>query len=388
MVAATVTNEQVLAALRTVPEPELGKDLVTLGMVKDVSVCGGAVKFTVELTTPACPLKKMIEDDCKRAVSKIPGVEQVTVNLTSNVRRGHGEDKVAFAPGVKNFIAVAAGKGGVGKSTVAVNLAVGLAAAGAKVGLLDADVYGPSVPLLTGNVMGPEEYMEKFPPQRGKLLHPGDPTTGDEPQYQILLQPIEKFGLKIMSLGFLVEASKAVVWRGPMVHGAIQQLLRDVAWGDLDYLVFDMPPGTGDVQLTISQTVPLTGAVIVCTPQPVALSDARKAVQMFETTRTPILGLVENMSYFQCKHCNEREEIFGSGGARKAGEEWGLEFLGALPIDTTVRVGGDEGTPVMALAGDPPIKKAFREIVEKVAAEVSKRNAGRGARKALPIVRT
>lgn len=388
MVAATITNEQVLAALRTVPEPELGKDLVTLGMIKDISVCGGAVKFTVELTTPACPLKKMIEDDCKRAVGKIPGVEQITVNLTSNVRRGHGEEKTQYAPGVKNFLAVAAGKGGVGKSTVAVNLAVGLAAAGAKVGLLDADVYGPSVPLLTGNVMGPEEYMEKFPPQRGKLLRPADPITGEEAQYQILLQPIEKFGLKIMSLGFLVEANKAVVWRGPMVHGAIQQLLKDVSWGDLDYLVFDMPPGTGDVQLTISQTVPLTGAVIVCTPQPVALSDARKAVQMFETTRTPVLGLIENMSYFQCKHCNEREEIFGSGGAKAAADEWGLPFLGALPIDTSVRVGGDEGKPVMAFDGDPPIKKAFRDVVERVAAEVSKRIAGKGARKPLPIVRT
>jgi ATP-binding protein involved in chromosome partitioning len=382
----TITQEQVLAALRTVPEPELGKDLVTLGMVKDISICGGGVKFTVELTTPACPLKKMIEDDCKRAVSKIPGVETITVNLTSNVRRGHGEDKAAFAPGVKNFIAVGSGKGGVGKSTVAVNVAVGLAAAGARVGLLDADVYGPSVPLLTGNVMGPEEYMEKYPPTRGQLLRPA--MHGEEAQHQILLQPIEKFGLKIMSLGFLVEAEKAVVWRGPMVHGAIQQLLRDVNWGELDYLVFDMPPGTGDVQLTLSQTVPLTGAVIVCTPQPVALADARKAFQMFETTRTPILGIVENMSYFQCKHCNEREEIFGSGGAKKAAEEWGIPYLGALPIDTTVRVGGDEGRPVMAFEGDPPIKKAFREVVERVAAEVSKKNAAKSGRKGLPIVRT
>jgi ATP-binding protein involved in chromosome partitioning len=381
---ATITDELVLAALKTVPEPELGKDLVTLGMVKDISICGGAVKFTVELTTPACPLKRMIEDDCKRAVSKIPGVESITVNMTSNVRRGHEGEKAPFAPGVKNFIAVGSGKGGVGKSTVAVNVAVGLAAAGAKVGLLDADVYGPSVPLLTGETMGPEEYMEKYPAKRGRLLSPGGPH--EDPQYQILLQPVEKFGLKIMSLGFLVEAEKAVVWRGPMVHGAIQQLLRDVDWGDLDYLVFDMPPGTGDVQLTLSQTVPLTGAVIVCTPQPVALADARKAFQMFETTKTPVLGLVENMSYFLCKHCNEREEIFGSGGAQKAAEEWGIPFLGSLPIDTQVRVGGDEGRPVMAFEGDPPIKKAFREVVERVAAEVSKKNAVR--KRALPIVRT
>jgi ATP-binding protein involved in chromosome partitioning len=173
-----------------------------------------------------------------------------------------------------------------------------------------------------------------------------------------------------------------------MVHGAIQQLLRDVSWGELDYLVFDMPPGTGDVQLTLSQTVPLTGAVIVCTPQPVALADARKAFQMFETTRTPVLGIVENMSYYLCKHCNEREEIFGSGGAQKAAEEWGIPYLGALPIDTTVRVGGDEGKPVMAFDGEPPIKKAFRDVVERVAAEISKRNAGKSAKRALPIVRT
>jgi ATP-binding protein involved in chromosome partitioning len=381
-----ITQERVLEALKTVPEPELGKDLVTLNMVKDISICGGAVKFTVELTTPACPLKKMIEDDCKRAVSKIPGVEEVTVNLTSNVRRGHDQAKGGFATGVKNFLAVGSGKGGVGKSTVAVNVAVGLAAAGAKVGLLDTDVYGPSVPILTGLTLSPEQYAQEYPPIQGELISPGD--DAHEPQYRYLLRPIEKFGLKIMSIGFLVDPSKAVVWRGPMVHGAIQQFLRDVEWGELDYLVMDMPPGTGDVQLTLSQTVPLTGAVIVCTPQPVALADARKAVQMFETTRTPVLGLVENMSYFECRHCHEKEPIFGSGGAERAASEWNIPFLGSLPIETTVRTGGDEGKPVMTFEGEPSIKGAFRNVVERIAAEVSKRNAATGARKRLPITRS
>jgi ATP-binding protein involved in chromosome partitioning len=374
--AVVITNEQVLAALRTVPEPELGKDLVTLGMVKDISICGGGVKFTVELTTPACPLKKMIEDDCRRAVSKIPGVESIVVNLTSNVKHGHGQEKAAFAPGVKNFIAVAAGKGGVGKSTVAVNLAVGFAAAGARVGLLDADIYGPSVPLLMGITR--EQFMDHMAEAQAKNA------PGDKP----MLVPIERHGVGVISIGFLVEPEKAVVWRGPMVHHAIQQLLSDVRWGDLDYLIIDLPPGTGDVQLTLTQSVPLTGAVIVCTPQPVALADARKAVQMFEQTRAHILGVVENMSYFQCKHCNEREEIFGSGGAAKAAEEWKTPYLGALPIDTQVRVSGDEGRPIMARTEDSPIKAAFKTVVERVAAQVSMRNAARGARKPLPIMRS
>ena len=366
MVTATISNEQVLEALKTVPEPELGKDLVTLNMIKDIQVNGGSVKFTVELTTPACPLKKMIEDDCKRAVGKIPGVQTIEVVMTSNVKRGHAQDqKAAFAPGVKNFIAVGSGKGGVGKSTVAVNLAVGLAAAGARVGLLDCDIYGPSVPLLMG--LDIETYMTECAPK-------GPAGEGQTMQ----LQPIVRHGVKIMSIGFLVEPDKAVIWRGPMVHGAIQQLLRDVAWGELDYLIFDMPPGTGDAQLTLSQTVPLAGAVIVCTPQPVALADARKAFKMFETTRTPVLGIVENMT----------GDVFGKGGAEQAAKDWGIPYLGEVPIDKAVRVGGDEGRPVMAFPDDVPIKAAFRNVVQRVAAEVSKRNAALASRRVLPITRS
>jgi ATP-binding protein involved in chromosome partitioning len=294
--------------------------------------------------------------------------------MTSNVRAF--AEKQPTAPGVKNFIAVGSGKGGVGKSTVAVNLAVGLAAAGASVGLLDTDVYGPSVPLLTGITR--ESYLD-FASQDGRLAEQGD---------RPMIEPIVKFGVKIMSIGFLVEPEKAVIWRGPMVHGAIQQFLRDIRWGELDYLIMDMPPGTGDVQLTLSQTVPLTGAVIVCTPQPVALADARKAFQMFQTTRTDVLGIVENMAYFQCRHCHEKEPIFGSGGGEKAASEWGIPFLGSLPIDVSVRAGGDEGRPVMAFEDESPIKTAFREVVERIAAAVSVKNAKRAARRVLPVTRS
>jgi ATP-binding protein involved in chromosome partitioning len=309
----SVTKEEVLAALRTVQDPDLHKDIVTLDFVKEVTINGGEVDFVVELTTPACPVKDQLKAEAERKVAALPGVTAARARMTANVRArgGFGRQEV---PGIRNIVAVGAGKGGVGKSTTAVNLALALQRSGARVGLMDADVYGPNAPQMLGIT--------------------GQPAVG--PDQKML--PAEAFGLKVISMGMLVPADQPIIWRGPMLHGAVQQFMRDVAWGPLDYLIVDLPPGTGDVALSMAQSVPMAGAVVVTTPQGVSVSDVRKAVAMFRQLNIPVLGVIENMSYFVCGHCDERTEIFGHGGGAAMAEDMGLKFLGEVPIDTRVRV--------------------------------------------------
>lgn len=352
-----------MAALSTVKEPELGRDLVSLNMIKDLTLSGSQVSFTVELTTPACPLKDRIEREAREAVMRVPGVEQVDMKLTSNVRAHNPASAQGGIPGVRNIIAVASGKGGVGKSTVAANLAVALAQSGAKVGLLDADIYGPSIPILMGVTDKPRESDGRFIP------------------------PVQH-GVKVMSIGFFLDLNTAVVWRGPMVGKALQELLRGADWGELDYLVVDLPPGTGDAQLTLCQSVPVTGALIVTTPQDVALSDVLKAIAMFEKVKVPVLGLVENMSYFICPHCEHRTEIFKYGGGRAAAQRLNIPFLGEIGIDPAIPVGGDAGEPLVVKSPDSPQAKQFHEVAGQVAARVSMLNffADQGGFQSLKIV--
>jgi ATP-binding protein involved in chromosome partitioning len=355
-----MTREQVLDALSNVIEPDLGKDLVTLGMVEDVEVDGRRVSFTVVLTTPACPLKEQIRKACVKAVHELVDADaEVSVDMRANVtsKPGPAAGPGAQPPvlgGVKNVIAVASGKGGVGKSTVAANLAVALAHEGASVGLVDTDIYGPSVPTMFGIPSG-----EK-------------PRVGEDRK----IVPLEKFGVKLLSMGFLVDEKQAVVWRGPMVSSAVRQFLNDAAWGELDYLVLDLPPGTGDIQLTIVQTVPLTGAVIVSTPQEVALADVRKGVAMFENVNVPVLGLVENMAYFTPPDLPDRKYyLFGEGGARRQAEALGIPFLGEVPLEQRLRESGDAGTPIVEGERESASAAAFRRIAELTAQQVSIRNA-------------
>jgi ATP-binding protein involved in chromosome partitioning len=345
--SSSPTEKQILAALGNVMDPELGKDLVKLGMIQDLRIEGARVCFDLVLTTPACPLKRQMEEASRAAVMAVPGVSDVSINVTSRVR-GHisGGGQVNLAPTVKNTIAVASGKGGVGKSTVAVNLAVALAQSGASVGLMDCDVYGPSVPLMMGVNARPQA-------GNGKLL------------------PLKKHGVNMMSLGFMLEGDTPVIWRGPMVAKALQQLLGDVDWGELDYLVMDMPPGTGDAQLTVTQSVPLTGAVVVSTPQDVALLDAAKAVGMFKKCNVPVLGIIENMSYFLCPHCGQRTDIFRHGGAERESQRLGVPFLGEIPVEAGVSDGGDKGLPVVAGESDSKIAEVFRSVAGAVAATIS-----------------
>ncbi len=351
----SVTREAVLEALKAVQDPDLRRDLVTLGMIEDVVVDGGIVRFTVALTTPACPVKEDLERQCREVVAKLPGVTAVEVTMTSKVRgRANPSAEKKPIPGVAHVVAVGSGKGGVGKSTVAVNLAAALALDGARVGLLDADVYGPNLPLMTG--------IRETPMQRdGKIL------------------PLTAHGLSLMSMGFLVEPGTPVIWRGPMLNGVIQNFTRDVAWGELDYLLVDLPPGTGDVQLSLVQQVPLAGAVIVCTPQAVALEDAVKAIAMFEKLDVPILGLVENMSYFVCPGCDARHEIFAHGGARAYAEGKGIPFLGEIPLHPGVREGGDRGAPIVCSAPNSAEAAAFRAAARQLAARLSIQAAGEPA---------
>ncbi len=344
------TKEQIVDALRTVIEPDLHRDLVTLNMVKNVTVCGGVSRFTVELTTPACPLKKQIEDECRAAVMKVPGMKEVNVEFSANVTSRVGMDRPAIA-GLKNVIAVTSGKGGVGKSTCTVNLAAALAQSGARVGLLDCDVYGPDIPTMLGIQEKPEGTADK------KFL------------------PLERYGVKSMSIGYLVAEDKPIVWRGPMLHKVIEQFLKDVEWGEIDYLLVDMPPGTGDAQLSLSQLVPLTGAVVVTTPQDVALVDVRKAIAMFEQVKVTVLGIVENMAGYTCSHCGHLEQIFGEGGAEKLSEKFNLPVLGRVPLHPEVRVGGDAGAPIVVSNPTSPQAQIFREIAGKLSQIVSVRNA-------------
>ncbi|MBI3666992.1 MAG: Mrp/NBP35 family ATP-binding protein [Acidobacteria bacterium] len=337
---------QVLEALRQVREPELNNDLVTLQMVKDVTVSGSTVSLTVVLTTPACPFKTDIERDIREQLSRLPGVEQVRINWQAVVPQAHGATDKPPLPGIKNIVAVGSGKGGVGKTTVAVNVAVGLASMGAAVGLLDADVYGPNVPIMVG-------------------------TNGSPHAIDDRIQPLEQYGLRLMSMGFLSPGDKPLIWRGPMLHSVVQQFLLKVDWGELDYLIIDLPPGTGDVALSLIQTVPVTGAMVVTTPSDVSLEDARKAVQMFTQVKVEVLGIVENMSFLICPHCQERVDVFGYGGGRRTAERYGVPFLGELPLNPEVRIGGDTGRPV-ALRGDQdPLAKAFLDLARRVAARLS-----------------
>lgn len=352
-----ITKEAVLSALSHVDDPDLRKDIVSLGMVKDLEVTGNKVVFTVELTTPACPMKEMIEKACINAV-RLMVSKEAEIDITMSARvNSNRKDRKDVLPGVKNIIAVASGKGGVGKSTVAVNLALGLAAEGAKVGLMDADIYGPSVPIM----LGIRDERPKMTEVNGKGM----------------IVPIEKYGIKAMSIGLLIDEKQAVIWRGPMASSALKQFVTDVLWGELDYLVIDLPPGTGDIHLTIAQTIPVTGAIIVSTPQSVAAADARKAIMMFrqEHIRIPVLGIVENMAYFTPAELPDNKYyIFGKGGAARMADQFELPFLGELPLVQGIREGGDNGIP--AVIDDVSVSgELFSELARKVARHVSMRNA-------------
>jgi len=336
-----------LQALGTVIEPDLRRDLVSLNMIRDLKVEGGRVAFSILLTTPACPLKGRIEREAREAVLTVPGVERVDIRMDANVTSGARGGQLNLP--MKNVIAVASGKGGVGKSTVAVNFAVALAQAGASVGLMDADVYGPNIPIMMG--------VRRVPRAANKKI-----------------VPLEAHGVRLMSMGFLVDSEKPLVWRGPMLHSAIRQFLSDVDWGGVDYLVIDLPPGTGDVQLTLAQSVPLTGAIIVTTPQPVALSDVRKGVAAFQQLEVPIIGVVENMSLYICPQCGHEAHIFAHGGGREAAEQYGVPFLGEIPLDPSVREGGDLGRPVIVAAPDSPVAQAFQRVAEAAAQRISMLN--------------
>lgn len=343
-----ITQEVILNALRQVYDPDLDRDIVSLGFVKDVQIAdNGKVSFTIELTTPACPLKNQIKAQAESSVRSIPGVKEIDVRMTARVRPMMQH---AHLPNIKNVVAVASGKGGVGKSTVSANLALALAQAGASVGLLDADIYGPSIPTLLG-IKKPE-------------------LAGDNERFF----PISQYDIKVMSMAFFMPADKAVIWRGPMLDKAVMQFIAGVEWGELDYLVLDLPPGTGDVQLGICQKIDLTGAVVVSTPQDVALNVAQRAIFMFQQLQCPILGIIENMSHYVCSHCGQREEIFGSGGARAASTRLDIPFLGEIPLSKEVRLASDEGKPVVVAAPASPAARVFAEIAEKLAAQISMRN--------------
>jgi len=357
----SVSERDVLAAMSKVMDPELHIDLVRAGMVKDLRVTGADVKLKIELTTPACPLKGKIQADAEAALKQVPGIGKFEIEWGAQVRAAPpGVGAEPLLPGVKNVVLVGAGKGGVGKSTVSVNLAAALARCGAKVGLLDADFYGPSIPLMTG--------IRRKPVSRdGKTL-----------------DPLEAHGMRVMSIGFLVEPDQALIWRGPMLHGALLQLVRDVNWGELDYLVLDLPPGTGDVALTLSQQVRAAGAVLVTTPQDVALADVVRAKQMFDKVHIPLLGIVENMSQFVCPHCSQVTEIFDRGGGRKAADVMRIPFLGEVPLDLKVRQAGDKGVPVVVGHPDSLEAKAFMEIAQTIAGRISTENS----RIRLPVLQT
>ncbi|HEY0829770.1 MAG TPA: Mrp/NBP35 family ATP-binding protein [Candidatus Dormibacteraeota bacterium] len=342
------SKEEVLAVLGAIKDPDLGRDVVSLGMIKDLTVSGeGKVSFTFELTTPACPVRDRFQSLAHDLVSGLPGVTAVDLRMTANVRSPfNGGTRTGAIPGVKHIVAVASGKGGVGKSTIAVNLASSLQLSGARVGLLDADIYGPSVP--------------------GMLGVEGAPQVRDQK-----LLPLEAHGLKVISIGFLAGADKAMVWRGPMVSRAIEQLLSDVLWGELDYLVVDLPPGTGDASLTLAQAVPLSGVAVVCTPQEAALKIAVKSLQMFRGLNVTPLGLIENMSWFVCGKCGEEHHIFDHGRAERAAQRLGVPYLGAIPLDAAIREEADAGSPVVMSRPHTPGAKALRKVASAVAARLS-----------------
>lgn len=351
--SATITPETVLQALRTIRDPNLHRDIVSLDLVKDLAIQDGRVSFTIEFTTQPAIVKAELHSQARKLVSQLPGVSDVQVRMGSSAQASARPQqavpqpqKAELIPEVKHTIAVSSGKGGVGKSTVAVNLALALHGAGNSVGLVDVDVYGPDIPLMMG--------------ARGR---PG--------MFENRIIPVESHGIKLISIGFFVPPGEAIVWRGPMIHSAVQQFLKDVMWGALDYLVFDMPPGTGDAQLSLSQVIPLSGAVLVTTPQDVALLDVRKAFAMFRKMNVPVLGVVENMSHFTCPHCGEKTAIFGDGGGKRLSEEMGVPLLGQIPLDPEVRKGGDEGLPIVLRKPDSSQAQAFRELAAAIAARIS-----------------
>jgi ATP-binding protein involved in chromosome partitioning len=344
--AAAPDREAVLNALRVVVDPDLHKDIVSLGFVKDLAVGDGRASFTIELTTPACPVKDQMRDQAT-AVVRALGISEVTVQLSAKVRSASApESNRPPVPGVKNVIAVGAGKGGVGKTTVSVNLALSLARCGSRVGLLDGDVYGPNIPIMMGI--------------KTQLRNEGT-----------RIVPAEKYGLQVVSIGFLTDDDAPIIWRGPMLHQAVQQFLRQVAWTDLDYLIIDMPPGTGDIALSLSQTVPMAGAIVVTTPQRVSLADSRRAVRMYQKLNIATLGIVENMSYYSCPNCHFETDLFGHGGGEALATDMAVPFLGRLPIYQPIREGGDAGIPLIVAEPASAAAKAFLTVAERSAAQIS-----------------
>jgi ATP-binding protein involved in chromosome partitioning len=342
-----VTEQAVLHALTLVRDPDLNQDIVTLGFVKKLAVNGGRVSFTIELTTPACPVKDQMKAQAEAAVKALPGVTAVDVEMSASVRAVAGpEAGRAPVEGVKNIIAVGAGKGGVGKTTVAVNLAIALAKCGGRVGIIDGDIYGPNVPIMLG-------ISTQLTTDGKKIL------------------PAEQHGIQVISMGFMTSDDAPVIWRGPMLHGAIQQFFREVRWNDLDYLIVDMPPGTGDVALSLSQTVPVAGSVVVTTPQQVSLADTRRAVRMYQKLNIPTLGIIENMSHFVCPNCSHEADIFGHGGGQTLAEDLKVPFIARIPIYQAIREGSDTGVPLLLSDPGSPAAKAFMSAAERVAAEIS-----------------
>ena len=342
-----VSEASVLDALRAVRDPDLHKDIVALKFVKDLRIVDDRVAFTIELTTPACPVKDQMRDQAREVVGRLPGVSSVDVTMTAQVRAAAPSDlnKVPV-PGVRNVIAVGAGKGGVGKTTVAVNLALALSQAGSRVAMIDGDIYGPNVPIMLG-------------------IQTQLTTDGKK------IVPAEQYGIQLVSMAFLTQDDSAVIWRGPMLHGVIQQFFREVAWNNVDYLIVDLPPGTGDVALSLSQSVSVAGAVLVTTPQTVALADTRRAVRMYQKLNVPPLGLIENMSHFVCPTCQTESDIFGKGGGETLASEMGVPFLGRVPIYEPIRVGGDTGIPIVIGEPKSPAAQAFRTAAEQLAAQIS-----------------
>jgi len=342
-----INESAVLDALRIVKDPDLHQDIVTLGFIKNLKVENDRVSFTIELTTPACPVKEQMREQAHAAVIAVPGVRSVAVEMSASVRAVAAPD-AGRAPvdGVKNIIAVGAGKGGVGKTTVAVNLAIALAKCGGRVGMIDGDIYGPNVPMMLG-------IKTQLTTDGKKII------------------PAEQYGIQVISMGFMTTEDSAVIWRGPMLHGAIQQFFREVRWDNLDYLIVDMPPGTGDVALSLSQTVPVAGSIVVTTPQQVSLADSRRAVRMYQKLNIPTLGIIENMSHFVCPNCHHEADIFGHGGGEQLAEQLGVAFIGRIPIYQPIREGGDNGVPLVISEPASVAAKAFIAAAERVAAEVS-----------------